>query len=108
MRPTPSDLLRTETERLEMFRAIDPDHRKGQSPSLPPLAWPGGYPILYYTADGAILCSDCATEILSDPESWGPESKPTAFDVFYEGESITCDHCGLEIESAYGDPDSED
>ncbi len=25
-----------------------------------PYAWPGGYPILYVTSDGALLCSDCA------------------------------------------------
>lgn len=25
-----------------------------------PYAWPGGYSIVYYTSDGALLCSDCA------------------------------------------------
>ena len=23
-------------------------------------AWPGGYPIVFYTSDGAILCNHCA------------------------------------------------
>jgi hypothetical protein len=31
-----------------------------------------------------------------------------AGDVYYEGPPLICDDCGVEIESAYGDPDEEE
>jgi hypothetical protein len=70
--------------------------------SFPPYAWPGGYTIEYVTDDGAVLCAECARrEVL--------ENRGTVYgDIYYEGPIVHCDDCNAEIESAYGDPDSED
>jgi hypothetical protein len=75
--------------------------------ALDPFAWPGGYPILYYPKSardltGDVLCATCA-------EEWrdkGDTPYGLARDVFYEGPPETCDGCGVEVESAYGDPDA--
>lgn len=75
---------------------------------LPAYAWPGGYPIIYYTVEMGrqtteIVCAACATESLgSDPESswtvWG-------CDTYDEGPDEQCTNCYKDIPSAYGDPD---
>ena len=65
-------------------------------------AWPGGYPIRYYTADGGELCGRCANDnghLTNDPGMgdwyvWG-------FDILEGDETdhpdATCDHCGRNI-----------
>lgn len=73
---------------------------------LPAYAWPGGYPVIYLDRDNSLLCAECATRSLDDPDEI-PQFKPVAADVFYEGASQFCDGCNVEIESAYGDPDVE-
>lgn len=89
---------------------------RDENGKLPAYAWPGGYPIFYLTADNGILCPDCAnggngslaSEHL-DPEC--PDDNQwrlVACDVHYEGGSLECDHCGAEIQSAYGDPEYKD
>ena len=86
-------------------------NEKGQ---LDAYAWPGGYQIVYYTADNGVLCPDCAngkngseaSEKL-DPEC--PDDNQwrlVASDIYYEGPAVYCDHCNAEIESVYGDPDA--
>lgn len=62
--------------------------------SLPAVSDPGCYPI-YYASLGDCLCADCATK---EPEAIEAHS------VHWEGAPMTCDRCGEEIESAYGDP----
>lgn len=78
---------------------------------LPAFAWPGGYPIVYVTADGAVLCPDCAnggngSEASEDAE---PRSgwRLDGYAIHYEGPPEICDHCGAAVESAYGAPDAE-
>lgn len=71
--------------------------------------WPGGYEMHYYTHTGDVLCHQCANDNLmltidSDTHDW----YIVAGDVYWEGPAMICDHCGREIESAYGDPDAED
>jgi hypothetical protein len=68
---------------------------------FPAYAWPGGYPIIYVTTDGSVLCADCATEDMAEGD--GTLSVAGA-DVHYEGPSEFCADCNVEIESAYGDP----
>jgi hypothetical protein len=78
---------------------------------LPAYAWPGGYPIYYLVADNGVLCPACANQengsIASetlDPEC--PDDNQwriVASDVNWEDESLFCDHCSKQIESAYGD-----
>ncbi len=72
---------------------------KDEHGKLPAFAWPGGYTIGYYTADGDMLCAECAED---------PENDAEYIDVYYEGPTEFCAGCNKEIESAYGDPDAEE
>ncbi|HEX7120613.1 MAG TPA: hypothetical protein VF212_17605 [Longimicrobiales bacterium] len=88
--------------KLEAFRNDDG--------TLISYAWPGGYPVVYLTKDGGVLCPDCANmaerEGLSgDPHD--PQWHIVAYAIHFEGSRHYCDHCGAEIESAYGDPDGD-
>lgn len=72
-------------------------------------AFPGGYPLFYVTADNSVLCPECSNQ--SDVDYNDRDDKQwniVAADVNYEDDSLFCDHCSKVIESAYGDPDSED
>lgn len=60
---------------------------------LPAYAWPGGYPILYATDEGCVLCHKCAT---SDDAHF----------IHYEGEPLHCEECNKITDSAYGLPES--
>lgn len=68
--------------------------------TLPTHAWPGGYPMHYMTGEGWILCPKCANE---------PRTSDVAIagDVYWEGPTLTCEDCGADIESAYGDPEAD-
>lgn len=63
----------------------------------------GGYPLVYITADACAMCATCATEQATrrDRDHW---SRIVNVVPHYEGPSITCEGCSVEIESAYGDP----
>lgn len=79
--------------------------------TLPAYAWPGGYPIVYMCADIACLCPDCANQKNGSEACEGHDDKQWRLvDCFihWEGAAIQCDHCNAGIESAYGDPDSEE
>lgn len=78
---------------------------------LPSYAWPGGYALVYYTADGSELCAECARmaerEGLSgDPDD--PQGNLVGASVYWEGPALQCDHCYKEMPSEYGDPDAEE
>jgi hypothetical protein len=80
--------------------------------TLPTYAWPGGYPMEYITADGGVLCPDCANG-RNGSEASTREDAPADWrmvdgGVHWEGPAHECDHCGAEIASAYGDPDNPD
>lgn len=69
--------------------------------TLPPYA-DGGYPLVYTDEDGSVLCAECATRDMADPDGvW----TVNGWFLHYEGPPEWCDHCGEAIESAYGDPD---
>lgn len=72
---------------------------------LPSFAWPGGYPIVYWTGGGDYLCAECATASSdeNEPGKYGVQ----AGDVHWEGAPIACDRCPAVIESAYGDPEAD-
>ncbi len=53
----------------------------------------GCYPLVYLGEHDSVLCPKCAHE---------NEAALTACDVHWEGEPLTCDECGADIESAYG------
>lgn len=68
---------------------------------FPAYAWPGGYPIVYLSADGSDWCPPCANQTDADPAI-------TGFYVHEEGAPVVCSGgCGRTIDSAYGDPDAE-
>lgn len=69
---------------------------------LPSFAWPGGYPIYYLDGGSSTLCPRCANESCEDSI---PSFRPAEFGIHYEGESLICDNCSAEIESAYGPVD---
>ena len=72
-------------------------------------AWPGGYALVYYTVDGGTLCPDCAR--MAEAEGLTAIDDPQwtlgAASVQWEGPTTVCDHCGKELPTEYGDPDSE-
>lgn len=70
---------------------------------LPEFAWPGGYPIVYYDADGETLCANCAMS--NDPEFDAPL---VAGEIYEEGPTLHCAGCNCELPSAYGDPDADE
>lgn len=85
--------------------------RKGK---LPAFAWPGGYPLIYITRGGDVLCAECATTdyfewlyAIPSGEQWQYDP-PIAVDVHWEGPAYYCASCGKQIESAYGDPWAEE
>lgn len=87
------------------------EHLRGSDGKFPAFAWPGGYPIIYLTVDGAVFCPACVngengSEVgnpeVDDDKQWTIDGH----DCYWEGPVMHCDHCGDEIESAYGDPDA--
>ena len=91
------------------------DAMREENGKLAAYAWPGGYPILYVTSDGDVLCPECANggngslaRTENDPDDCPNDGwHIVGCDVHWEGPSEVCCHCGAEIESAYGDPDSD-
>lgn len=82
------------------------DDIRGESGKLPSYAWPGGYPLFYFTADNGILCPDCANcdeckEAQEDDDQW----RIVEFDTNWEDSSLYCDNCSKRIESAYAEED---
>ena len=75
------------------------DEIRLENGKLPAFSWPGGYPLLYIDKDNAVLCADCAHQ---------EEENIEAIDIHHEGPSEFCVECNAEIESAYGDPFSDD
>jgi hypothetical protein len=96
--------------RTALLKELDPNNEDGK---LPPYAWPGGYPILYITGDGGILCPACAngengSEAANPDCADDPQWNVTAYDVYWEGPSESCAHCNADIKSAYGDPENKE
>lgn len=78
-----------------------PDHIEATryNGKLPSFSSVGGYPLLYTNAQDEGFCAECADK---------REHKVTDVAGHFEGQPFTCDDCGAEIESAYGDPESDD
>jgi hypothetical protein len=72
-------------------------------------AWPGGYPLYWITADGAALAwhvvRDEWREIVAAHlhRDRGCGWYIEACDVNWEDAHLFCDHCGEQIEPAYGE-----
>ena len=72
-------------------------------------AWPGGYPLHLFLADGGTLCIDCArrewrrvawaTRHPGEDKQW----EVIQPGINWEDKELQCDHCYERIESAYGE-----
>ena len=64
----------------------------------------GGYPIVYLTNHDQPYCPDCAYD--AEWDLWADDMTLTPH-CHMEGAAIECIECGVEIESAYGDPEAD-
>lgn len=67
----------------------------------------GGYPLLYYTENGEVLCPECADKEYQEFRITGdwPSDDPIQWgEIYYEGPAEICAACYDMIEAAYGDP----
>lgn len=79
-----------------------------------PYAWPGGYPLYFFTSDSAALSFKAAQanaelirEAIADNDTrcgW----HVCGMDVNWEDAQLYCDDTGERIESAYAEDDAED
>lgn len=72
-------------------------------------AWPGGYPIYFIASDGAPLSFEAVAENLEQcAEATQTQDKGgwciVAADINWEDTELTCEHKGVRIPSAYGNP----
>lgn len=70
--------------------------------------WPGGYPMFYFTADGGILCPDCASAAEREGLTNDPDDAQwyiIGANVSWEDAALYCDHCSKRISSAYSEED---
>ena len=67
-----------------------------ESEPLPTYAWPGGYPVFYFSKDGTIFCPDCANQADAEPLI-------TDYEINYEDPNLYCNGCSKRIESAYAE-----
>lgn len=58
----------------------------------------GGYSEVY-VGDGVVYCVDCANQLDKGEQD---SLTPT---VLWEGSSHSCEECGTELETEYGDPE---
>ena len=81
-----------------------------------PWAWPGGYPVYWIMADGGACAFRVAKserrymlEALRDAARGWPDKQwlPIELDINWEDTTLTCDHTGERIPSAYGDDDDD-
>lgn len=73
-------------------------------------AFPGGYQVIATMSDGSMLCPDCVRDHLriiaeSTAGNFRDGWTFSGADVYWEGPSMFCDHCGRELPSEYGDPE---
>ena len=64
-------------------------------------AWPGLYPVIYFTVNGLIVCPHCANREVDSSQ------RVIAGDIYWEGPDLTCEDCEAPMASAYGDPKAE-
>ena len=58
-----------------------------------------GYPLIYVDHDGNVLCNECAQKNIDNGCS---NSGEIVGQVYWEGETMLCDGCNCDLESAYG------
>lgn len=76
-----------------------------------PYAWPGGYPVYIMLTDGELLCRDCARKefkqiVHSTKHSIRDGWQAAGATILWEGTEF-CAHCAKQLESAYGEGETE-
>ena len=71
-------------------------------------AFPGGYPLYLVTTDGGALCIECVRKdwkiiAHSTLHHYNDGWELAGADINWEDPDLFCDHCGENIESAYGE-----
>ena len=65
--------------------------------SLLAFAWPGGYDVVYYAADGFTFCARCADAVYRDPGFDEAEKPHVGESTDCHDSCTSCDHCGAVI-----------
>ena len=91
---------RVQHARIETTHDLRATLRAGRYTSL------GGYPLFFYTSDGAALCFACCAKEYRQVSTEIRERSNCGFrvvgaEINYEDKELTCDHCSKAIESAY-------
>lgn len=64
--------------------------------------FPGGYNLLYITADNSILCAKCANENFEQTtDEDDPQWYIIGMFINYEDPCVYCDHCNQKLEPEY-------
>lgn len=70
-------------------------------------AWPGGYPLVFITSDGAALCADCCranyrsiawSRLNRVDDGWLVDAIDNGSN---SDEHTPCEHCGVELSAYY-------
>jgi len=78
-----------------------------------PYAWPGGYPVYVVMADGELLCRDCARKNYKEivrhvNDNMNTDWEAAGAEILWEDfDNNNCCHCGIRLESAYGEPEAD-
>lgn len=85
-----------------------PEIRAAKDVAREPFAWPGGYPKFLVMCDGGALCPKCVRENFalvgrSTRDGNGDGWAAAGAQLNWEDDTLTCDHCGNPIPSAYGE-----
>lgn len=69
----------------------------------------GGYRLTFIDEFDAVICDDCAIKAHESDgsELISPDELKGAF-IHWEGPALSCDECGADIPSEYGEADEED
>ena len=78
-------------------------YEKPEYPLFSFYAFPGGYQLIYITADNGVLCAACANNEQCNDRN-DDQFYIVDYFIHWEGESMYCDHCNAELESEYGIP----
>jgi uncharacterized protein YbaR (Trm112 family) len=78
------------------------DELRDEEGKLPRWAWPGCYPMMYYTRDHLVICPDCANK-----DDVNPEQEVVAAEANWEDPDLYCEDCNERIPSAYADEDDD-
>jgi hypothetical protein len=94
----------------EPMKALDLTPYTMDNGQVESFAWPGGYPVFFMCEDNGVLCPACVNEnrklIDVAERDQDKQWNVVATGINYEDDSLYCDHCNKQIESAYGEDNS--